>query len=181
MSPSGDPLGFRDVDDETRRDIWSRSCLDPEARQPYVTLLVTLHTIRLHQDRVGRPGWDEWLRLLEERRDELLDSTRLSAEEAEADYAWLELADACSLQLCGGRSESFHILDFEGSGGAIEPAAEPSRILRLNPFPLAGATSFRVPCRRIERRRYDSDRDLGRSLANARWSRRRVSIAPVEG
>jgi hypothetical protein len=48
----------------------------------------------------------------------------------------------------------------------------------LDPFPLAGATTFRVPCRRIPRRVYRGDADLGGELVSARWEE--LSLKVVE-
>jgi hypothetical protein len=49
--------------------------------------------------------------------------------------------------------------------------------VRLAPLPLAGATTFRVPCRRIPLRQYRGDADLGGELAAARWEDLRVRLA----
>jgi hypothetical protein len=49
--------------------------------------------------------------------------------------------------------------------------------LRLVPFPLAGATSLAVPCRRIPARRYAGETDLVVSLAGARWGSLPVRLA----
>ncbi|HEY4588171.1 MAG TPA: hypothetical protein VII86_03045, partial [Thermoanaerobaculia bacterium] len=46
----------------------------------------------------------------------------------------------------------------------------------IDPFPLAGATTFRVACRRIPRRVCGGDADLGGELAAARWEERAVRI-----
>jgi len=50
--------------------------------------------------------------------------------------------------------------------------------LRLSPFPLAGATTLQVPCRRIPNRPYRGDADLGGELATARWGELAVRVVP---
>jgi hypothetical protein len=58
----------------------------------------------------------------------------------------------------------------------IVPAGD---TIGLDPFPLAGATTFWVACRRIPARAYRGDADLGGELAAARWEERTVRIAEV--
>ncbi|HEX3131324.1 MAG TPA: hypothetical protein VH394_28565, partial [Thermoanaerobaculia bacterium] len=53
--------------------------------------------------------------------------------------------------------------------------------LHLDPLPLAGSTAFRIPCRRIPRRAYRGDADLGGELAGARWEELPVRVAPSPG
>jgi hypothetical protein len=59
--------------------------------------------------------------------------------------------------------------------GRFEPATE---TLYLDPFPLAGATRFEIPARRIPKRLYAGDADLGGELAAARWGRLEVRVSP---
>ncbi len=181
VDPSGRPLGFRDVADEDRREIWDQTCADAAQHDPHVALLIGQHAIRLHQDREGQEVWDEWLAGLRQQRDEHLEASELAREEAEVDYGWLELADLCSLVLCGGLSGDFVAGGFEARLREPDSDATAARTLQLTPFPLAGPTTFRAPCRRIERRPYATDRELGGALAVARWSHRAVTIAPAGG
>jgi hypothetical protein len=58
----------------------------------------------------------------------------------------------------------------------IVPAPE-ANALGLAPFPLAGATTFRVPCRRVPLREYRGDADFGGELAAARWEEMTVRLA----
>ncbi len=48
--------------------------------------------------------------------------------------------------------------------------------LLLDPFPLAGATTFRIACRVIRDRRYAGDADFGTELATARWRQYAVRV-----
>ena len=180
------PLGFRrggrrnpprDLGPDLRR-RWRRTT-------PYVALLIGQHAIRLHQgpgqprrlERVARRAYAE-----NNATSSLEASGLASRRSRKSDYAWLELADLCSLALCGGVSGDFEAGGFQGFprhglDGDDRPLR--SQPCGSTPFPLAGTTTFRPPCRRIERRPYATDRELGRALAVARWSHRRVTaIAP---
>ena len=42
-------------------------------------------------------------------------------------------------------------------------------VLEIDPFPLAGATTFRLSGRKVPERRFESDADLAVELASARW------------
>ncbi len=173
----GRPLDFRSVPSALRRHLWTRGCERLRDDDPYVALLITLHALHLHRDRVGDPEWDEWTETHEMARDELLDEVGVSAPEAAADHAWLRLADACSLAAC------------EAAGAVGESAGEAFETdgyrglatfdtLQLDPFPLAGRTTLRVTCRRIPDSRYGDAPELGRALARARWGHHAVTVAP---
>jgi len=93
-------------------------------------------------------------------------------ETLEEDYRWLDLADQISLAACAQWREPagrHGVRIVPADGGAIG----------LDPFPLAGATTFRVACRRTPKRAYRGDADLGGELAAARWEERTVRIAEV--
>jgi hypothetical protein len=171
---SGRPIGFREIADDSRRAIWSRSCTVHLPDDPaYLRLLIVQHGLFLHRDRAGRVDWDDWLEGLRERRRELLDECGLEPDEAEADHAWLALADLCSLAVCERREQTFR---WAGLAGLADGAA-----LRLAPFPLAGTTTFTYSCRRLPARPLGSDRELGVALANARWERRQAKVRPGDG
>lgn len=167
---SGEPQGFRRVEEELRREVWSRACTRWRHDDPYVALLITLHALCLHSELRARDNWGDWLDTLESMQSELLEEASLSLSEATADHTWLQLADACSLAVCERRGGSFQLGPFQGR--AVEDT------LHLEPFPLAGRTTFYIPCRRIPRIRYGGDRELGRALVASRWERRAVRLAP---
>ena len=167
---TGRPLGFRSLPDELRRLVWTRGCERLRDEDAYVALLITLHALGLHRDRAGDPVWDEWMEALEAERDELALEAGLDLGEAQADYAWVRLADACSLAACEESPESF---ETHGFRCRIQPGT-----LRLDPFPLAGRTTLRLSCRRIPDVRYRDARELGSALAQARWTRHAVTLAP---
>lgn len=177
----GRPHEFTTLPEGDRREIWERGTARFADSRPAGALFVTLHALALLSGRRGDPGWDETLDRLEERRDELREATGLTAEEAAGDYRFVDLADLASLTACSRWTEPFEREWPDGRRhGRFERARgpEPGTLL-LDPFPLAGATTFRVPARRIPRRAYAGDADLGGELAAARWGEVAVRVAPA--
>lgn len=177
---TGRPHDFRTLPSEVRRELWLRGAARLAAtrpgrpERPYAALLVVHHALALHADHRGEEAWDEeLLAFLDERYEELLEAAEATAAEVAADYRFLAVADAVSLLACSGPGGSAEGAEVAGhritvSGDRVE----------VWPFPLAGATTFRVPARWIPDRRYRGDADLGGELATARWARFGVRIAP---
>ncbi|MEZ5331754.1 MAG: DUF3891 family protein [Thermoanaerobaculia bacterium] len=170
LDPRGGPLDFREAPDGLRREIWLRAVERLAADRPYAALLTAQHALTLHRDRNGREDWAETLGTLEASRSELLERTGLAAGELEEDYRWLFVADALSLALCGA-------LDRVEEGGLR--ALRTADGLSLDPFPLAGATTFRLPCRHVPDRSYAGERDLASDLGAARWEEIPVRLTPL--
>ena len=169
----GLPHDFLTLPRQDRIEVWERGPCRFAAERPYAALLIARHALNLFRDRRGEEDWDGLLDFLEDFAVGLLAETGASWEELEADYPLIDLADLISLTACTGRSGLA-----ERHGMRIEPLPTEGE-LRLEPFPLAGATTFRVPCRRIPHRDYRGDADLGGELATARWEEMSVRIAPV--
>jgi hypothetical protein len=51
--------------------------------------------------------------------------------------------------------------------------------LEIEPFPLAGATTFEIPGRRIPDRPYGGEADLARALGTARWTPSPIRCRPT--
>jgi len=170
----GLPHDFTSLPRRDRIEIWERGPCRFAAERPYAALLIARHALNLFRDRRGEEDWDALLDFLEDFAAGLLAETGATREELEADYPLIDLADLISLTACTRRSGAA-----ERYGTRIEPAPLESAELRLEPFPLAGATTFRVPCRRIPRRDYRGDADLGGELATAIRIAAVVPIAPV--
>ena len=160
---SGRPCDFRALPSRPRREIWRRGVQRFSDEAPYVALLAAEHSWKLHRDRRDDPGWAAYLGELAEHRGELLAAAELDETRLARDYRWLELADALSLAVCCRSEEPVmrHGLTARVSGGELE----------IEPFPLAGVTTFEVPCRRIADRRYRGEADLAGALGTARWAR----------
>jgi hypothetical protein len=175
----GRPHDFLSVPPEVRGEVWLRGTGRFAAARPYAALLVTLHALSFLERR-GEEAWDAMVGALEERRAALLEETGVAAEEAAADYRFLRFADTASLTVASGWTEAFSAEVPDGGGlrtirGRWDPAAA---TLHLDPLPLAGATTFRVPARWVEKRDYGGDVDLAVALASARWQEMAVRVAP---
>ncbi|MGH9363287.1 MAG: DUF3891 family protein, partial [Thermoanaerobaculia bacterium] len=149
-------------------EIWERGAARYAASRPYAALLVAHHALQLFAERRGDPAWQGLFELLDELHSELLAATAIPEEELAADYRFLDLADLASLAASNRWREPFHRHGVAGRFAAGR--------LALDPFPLAGATTFTIPCRRVPRRAYAGDADLGGALAAARWDRRSVKV-----
>ena len=175
---AGRPHDFITMPREDRIEIWRRGTARFAGEHPYATVLIAHHALRLHQDRARTEGWGDFLDYLAELQQGLLESLgtpeTLEADLA-ADYRWLDLADLISLAVCNRWSEPFERHGVRGRVGAQgTPGADLE--LSLDPFPLAGATTFRIPCRSIPDRPYAGDADLAVELAQARWGNLAVRI-----
>ncbi len=163
---AGRPFDFRSLPAAVRREIWRRGSGRYAASRPYLALLATQHALALHRGRRQEPEWQRFCAELEQRRQELLDASALDETRLAADYRWLELADALSLAVCcrSARPVVRGRLRARWRDGALE----------IDPFPLAGVTTFRIPCRRIPARRYGGEADLATELGAARWAQSEV-------
>jgi hypothetical protein len=172
----GRPHDFMTLPRQDRIEIWERGTCRFAAERPYAALLITRHALNLFGGRRGEEGWDTLLDFLEDFERSLLEETGVERQELEGDYPLIDLADLISLTACTQRREPVerHGVRIVPAPGALGSDTE----IRLAPFPLAGATTFRVPCRRIPLRDYRGDADLGGELAAARWEERTVRIAP---
>jgi hypothetical protein len=179
-SGTGRPHDFMTLPTADRIEVWERGPCRFATERPYAAQLITRHARHLLGGRRGEEGWDGLLDFLADFERGLSEETGVPEGELAADYRWIELADQISLTACAGRREPV-----ERHGLRIAPAAglagEGTVALGLAPFPLAGATTFRVACRRIPARDYRGDADLGGELAAARWQELAVRIEPVSG
>lgn len=174
----GRPHSFLTLPPARRLEIWERSTARFAEQRPWASLLITLHALSFVQPR-GADARDAFVERLEERRDALLEATGGDAETAAADYRFVRLADAASLLLCGVEGVT---VEAELPGGAVRGRRHPRAgdgppTLLLDPLPLAGATTFRIPARCVPRRRYAGDAELGGELAAARWEELAVRVA----
>jgi hypothetical protein len=159
---------FTDFPETDRLEVWMRGILRFAKSQPYVALLVAEHAESLHHH--PRPGWQELLGQIATLRQEWLDRAGLDHAQVRADYRYLNLADALSLAYCTSRREP---LERHSLTALVE-----GETLRLEPFPLAGATTFQIPARRIANRPYATDSRAASALARARWGRFAARVVP---
>jgi Protein of unknown function (DUF3891) len=163
------PVDFMAMPGRERRELWERGTARYASERPYAALLITRHARELHADRRGREGWTEFLEAMDEREEELREATGASDQIVATDYRFLDLADRISLAACNASSRP---IDYRGLRIHFHDGT-----VHLDPLPLAGATTFRVPCRSIPNRPYRGDADLVSELAAARWQELTVKLA----
>lgn len=159
---------FTSFPDSERLEIWKRGILRFADQHPYSALLIAEHAEFIH-----RPPSDDWQDLfdqIEPLRVEWLDRAATNYSEIQEDYRHLELADALSLAYCTRRSDPWK--------GRFATALVAGDVLHLEPFPLAGTTTFQIPVRRILHQPYSTDSEAGSALARARWDQLTVKVAP---
>ena len=153
-----------------RLQVWSRGISRHSETHPFATLLIAEHARVIHpapHQRLGRVI--PQISSLEDR----IGSTRResTSRPLQRDYRFVQLADTLSLALCTGEPRPFQCLEFT--------ARVKENVLHLEPFPLAAATTFRVPCRWIPQRPYRRDLGLGKELAKAPWQYFAVRVVPA--
>jgi hypothetical protein len=169
---SGRPYSFVDLPHATRRELWLRGAARHLDDDPHVALLVVEHGRRLHARWRGESDWQTFLERLDELRAELLERVGIGESELADDYRFIELSDSLSLMLSGGWSEPY-------ASHGYRARLVDRETLEVAPLPLAGATTFRLAYRAIERRKWNGDADLAVDLASARWRIRPVRVVPA--
>ncbi len=169
---TGRPHDFLSIPREVRFEIWRLGTRRFAREHPYPALLITRHALALHQAHQGDEEWREFLDELAALFAELVEASGARAEDLAADYRYLDLADVLSLMVSNRWTAP---LERRGTRARLA-----GQRLELAPFPLAGTTTFRIPCRRIPDRRYLGDADLGGELAAARWQELAVQVAPAD-
>ncbi len=186
-------LDFRSQPAAVRQEIWRRGVERFAGADPYLAALVATHALRLFRriphhpmdpTELPDPSWAALRSHLALRREELLAAAGETLATLELDDPWLEVADDLSLAVCTG-DPAFVSLpgwrvevadDPVAAGAANAPGAIE---LALEPFPLAGATSFELSCRWLAPGNYLSAVELARALASSTWRRVRVRVHPL--
>ena len=168
--PEGRPHDFLSLPETRRQELWQRGVRRFLTEHPWSSALILEHARHLHRHREDAV-YSEILLEWQEMQAALLEDVGLGEEQMRTDYAWLELGDALSLAL----SSRWHRrIELHGFVADVE-----GDLLRLDPFPLAGATTFRIPCRWIPDRPYQGDADLAVELAMARWEEATVRVVAL--
>jgi hypothetical protein len=167
---TGRPFSFRNLPPAARVEVWLQGTERFREEAPWAAALIVEHALALHRNRGDDPDLGLLLERLEEEREVLLAACGLDEAELAGDYRYLAAGDTLSLAASEDWDEPVEVLGRTGRmiGDTLE----------IVPFPLAGATSFTLPCRWIEDRPYSDDTDLAVTLAAATWQRTRVRVAP---
>lgn len=170
----GIPHDFRSMLDDDRLGIWITGVARHAERRDRIPLIITQHALYLHQDPPPTPDWSKAIQQWQSFRAKLLDELDMELETLEKIHHWLALADTLSLAACGRWTQPINL-----PGLNVVPSDEGSiPSLRLDPFPLKGATTFEYRARQIPKRRYEGDTDLAMQLVTARWQKLRVRLEP---
>lgn len=180
-------LDFRHFPPQLRQEIWRRGVERFAGDSPYLAALLATHALRLLR-RIPLlpedPSWALFRTALALRRAELLAAAGENLATLALDDPWLELADGLALAACTGEAAFVSLPGWRAEVaevlGAAGVAGDPRAIeLGLQPFPLAGVTSFEVACRWLEPGRFASAVELARALAASTWTRIRVRVRPL--
>lgn len=169
---SGFPYSFSNLPSDARLDVWKRGVHRLKDEYPYATQLIARHAEVIHTEHWSEPGWMEFGDELVDLEDHLRDKTGLPTSLIEEDYGFLGLGDTLSLGACGALSSAEEV--FQGYRHSLDFGR-----IRLDPFPLAGATTLEVPFRLVPREPFSSPADLAQALASARWQKQPVRIEPL--
>ncbi len=163
------PHDFLSYPEDQRLEVWKRGVDRYADTKPYSSLLILEHARVLHS--ASDELWTAYLGELDSRRQELLDQLEIDEDQLRADYTHLRLTDKLSLTICNKWQDTLCYAGFESQAGGDW--------MTLDPFPMVGATTFRIPCRFIPNRAYSSDSDLGGELAAARWQDLEIQVKPA--
>ncbi len=177
VDDAGRPHDFLSLPTHRRLELWTRGTRRLVRRSPYAGLLVILHALRLLGRSEPGPALDEVLGQLEAERDRLLEEMDLEPEAAQEDYLWLDLVDLLSLAVCNRWSRE---LERRLPGERTLRARLVGSTLLLDPFPLAGATTFHLSFRMVESHTFPSSVDFAMELASQPWIQRSVTLSPRE-
>jgi hypothetical protein len=166
---TGRPFSFRDLPAGPRAEIYARGARRHED-DPYVQSLVIRHLRSLLRGREASPEWADLCADLADLGVAADEAAGLPATILDADFRWLTVADALSLALCERWREPFAVGGWKGLVDGVT--------LLLRPFTLAGSTRVTVACRQLSDRSFDGAADLGTALAECRWERCPLRLAP---
>lgn len=182
--PEGGPHEFRSIPGDLRLEIWNRGVERRAKNDPEAAVYVVRHALELHRGyqtadttdaaTAGSVDWDGTLARWQSLEGELCERLRLAEDDLSADYRFLFLADTLSLAACLRWSEP---VECRGTTMRVEPVNDLRVDLHVEPFPLAGSTTFKMRCRIVPDRTFTSDTDLAMEMASARWQDLVVRLA----
>lgn len=165
------PCDFRQLPSDERRRLW-RASVERSGARPWSALLIVHHARSLLAGNRSDPAWRDFFLWLDERGIEIEECCAHDLRELEADYSFLSLSDQLSLGAIGAwgsRRLSWRHYDIAVTLGRLV----------FRPFPFAGSLQLRVAYRRISKRDYSGEADLGAELAAAGWQYLSVRVEPA--
>lgn len=176
VAPDGTVYDYRSIPGPARREIWLRGCERYLESHPLESVLIIEHGRRLHRDQRGDPEWEEFFERLHELGAKAVEREPES-QSVVAAYPHLARCDGLSLALCEG-AETRELAGGYSLHRVGGPAGDGDVSYRLDPFPFAGATRFRVAGRWVDDREWASSTQLASALAEARWTRIDLLLQP---
>ena len=177
IDPEGNAFDFLTLPSQHRLELWQRGVERYADERPAATCWIIQHALSLHSSLVDDPQWGPAIKSWAEFQQNLLEESGMTPSSMSRLYSWLDLADSVSLAIC---SRSVSLFDHSKYRAALAEEAAPGNFatLMLDPFPLAGTTTFKMNIRRVAPRAFQSDGDLALALATAKWERVDVRIQP---
>jgi hypothetical protein len=184
-APRRDPsattaLDFRAFPPGLRQEVLRRGIERFAGDSSYLAALLATHALRLARQTSDAPSWTEFRTELEGRREQLLADAGESLDSVARDADWLALADSLSLAASTGDASPVDVPGWRVDVTAVGVDIGTGTVeLGLQPFPLAGATTFELSCRTLGERRFESDSALGVALISAPRRQLRVRLRPL--
>lgn len=170
---TGIPFDFMSLPVERRQAVWTRAIARMARTSSYAAALLAQHAITVFRRYRTEPAWRDFLRSIEDERNEQFDRasrpefipTLLDPRVEDRtlllqDYAYLAWADLVSLAFCNGWTD---VLDVDVFRLRCEGAT-----VEVSPDPFEGRTvPMRVRARRVPRDGCRSTEELRRALSGA--------------
>ena len=161
---TGRPCDFIAGPAPVKHELWPRGIRRAAQSDPRAGALIAQHAITVYAYRAAEPEWQPFFGPIVAMRDDLLEQIGaahgVAREAFDREYRCVRLGDSFSLQFCNGWTASQETYEY----GAELHAS--SLVISPDPFG-GGSVRLRILARRVPARRYTSDADLRRALANA--------------
>jgi hypothetical protein len=161
---TGRPCDFMSGPAAVKHELWPRGIRRVAQSDPRAGALVAQHAITVYAYRAAEPEWDPFFGPITALRDQLLAQVGAShgaARDAfDLQYRCVRIGDWFSLQFCNGWAAPQETFGYTATLSGLS--------LLIAPDPFAGASvPLKVVALRVPARRYASDADLRRSVAQA--------------
>ena len=176
VSEQGLPHDFISAPTAIRQELWHRGTRRHASEHPLAALWITRHALHLHRSHQGQDEWQAALDSWQNLEAELAADGGWPADDLDAGYRWLNLADNISLAACARRDQVVEEYGLHIQPRPEAPGESVFSTIFLDPLPLAGSTLFRVNARILKKRRFTGDADLAVSLMATRWTQLEIRV-----